>query len=410
MPTQNAFTIVIPTRDDPAICRKAMDSLLLQPMPGELNIRVVFLVNDTRSDAFALLQDAAQEERFRPLKPLLLQARQDWPTVEENIRHTLGERLDTVDERFLIVGNSDIVDLDALAKALRYLLEHELELLLIGVLNREVYQGKPVRQIYTTPRHLNPKNRLPATACHGKTIFADTVNDYGAVDYLAFIGCQIYTKAFFQRMSSVQVELVEPLYSIPMATLEATTRQECRVGFWPEIVVARIDHLQAGPNSGEQPVNWWIVKQRTDRGLSNHLMFSVLSSSLRLSKSAFEVFINSQSVSTPRARSQYVFSNVLFSLVQQICVYIRLGLENPSMRYSPVELQEIASFGERLHNSVRGLHAEHAEIIGRWLMSFASIRDYADQKAIAKLLAPSEAVLKLLDMRQGMERWIAQLS
>ena len=387
-----------------------MDSLLAQTMPEELRVRVVFLVNDTRADAFALLEEAAGEERFRSLEPQLLQARQNWPTVEENIRHTLGEQLDAVDEYFLIVGNSDVVDLEALSKAVRYLAQHELELLLIGVLNREVYLGNPVRQLYTTPRHLNPKNRLAATACHGESVFADAVHDYGPVDYLAFIGCQIYAKSFFQEMCAVQVELLEPLYSIPMATLEATTRRACRVGFWPEVVVTRIDHLQGGPDSGEQAAGWWVVKQRMDRKLSNHLMFSVLSSSLRVSAPAFGVFVNSQSVSMPRGRSQYVFSNTLFNLVQQICTYVRFGRENPAMRYSSMELKEIVCFGVRLQTIPTGLQASHQELICRWLMQFGSIEGYEDQCSIEQLLAPSEAVLKLLDMRPGTERWIAQLS
>ena len=80
------------------------------------------------------------------------------------------------------------------------------------------------------------------------------------------------------------------------------------------------------------------------------------------------------------------------------------------MRYSSMELKEIVCFGVRLQTVPTGLQAPHQDLICRWLMQFGSIEGYEDQGSIEQLLAPSEAVLKLLDMRPGMERWIAQLS
>src|SRR5512140_1271576 len=160
----DSFTIVVPTRDDPARCQQLLEGLIRDNAQAGLALHAVFLVNDTGAGATNRLQETISNEAFASLQPRLLHADRNFPTVEENIRHTLGANLDAVDNQFLVIGNSDQVNLGALGDAVAYLRKHQLDLLLVGVMNREVHEGKPVRQLYTTPRHLNPKNRLAASS------------------------------------------------------------------------------------------------------------------------------------------------------------------------------------------------------------------------------------------------------
>jgi hypothetical protein len=405
----DSFTIVIPTRDNPASCEQVLDALLLESAGIDLPLRVTFLVNDTGASATSRLEETIGEGRFATLRPRFLRAERNHPTVEENIRHTLGANLDAVDEHFLIIGNSDHVHLGVLRDAAQYLRKHQLDLLLVGVINCEVYEGKTARQFYATPRHLNPKNRLRAGSSYGKDIFSDVMMDYGPVDYLAYIGCQIYSKAFFRAMCAVQAALPEPLYSIPVATLELTTRQQWVVGFFPEVVVTRIDHLQYGENSAQQPPDWWVVRSRTDRGLSGDLLCSVITNSLQLSPEAFATLVNSQMVAMSRGQSQYVFWNFLFVLVKQISHRVRDALSHAPLRYSAGELQDIVAFGHRLSAVDIGLSAPESATICAWLQYFGLIGDYSDPDMIRKLISGLGLVLTLLDSRSGMERWIASL-
>jgi hypothetical protein len=409
MPESSSITIVVPTRDHAENCRKVLHQLVEQGEVPGMGVRVVFLVNDTNAKESTGLREAIADERFAKLNPLLLYARQNWPTVEENIRHTLGEHIDQVDEHFLIVGNSDLVNLRALQEARLYQMEHALDLLLIGVLNREMHDGKTMRQMYSTPRHLSGKNRLPGEKTHGKDVYADAIRDYGPVDYLAYIGCQIYTKRFFEAMSRGQTRLAEAVYSIPLACLELAAEGEWRFGFYPEVVAVRVDHLQYGPNAADQPPDWWVVRQRTDRGLSPHLLLAVLSTSLQLSAKTFEVLVNAQTVAVARGVPQYVFSNLLYLLVQQISAYVGQAPADASLRYSSGELADIVAFGERLGAVELGMPAEQQRLMGAWLQQFVRAGDFSEPGRIQELLSPAATILSWLDGRPQMERWIAQL-
>lgn len=410
MQKAESFTIVIPTRDNVETCKLVLEQLVRQGAQNGFDLRIVFLVNDTTSGSTSALHDVLAEERFAQFRPVLLYARQNWPSVEENIRYTLGENLTAVDEHFLIIGNSDTVNLSELKEANEYMIEHQLALLLIGVMNREVYRGQAVRQLYATPRHLNPKNRLPAEKTHGSDVFRSAMADYGPVDYLAYIGCQIYTKAFFREMCGMQAVLSEAVYSIPLASLELTSTREWAVGFWPAVVVVRVDHLQYGANSAQQPQDWWVARQRTERGLSNHLMLAVLSSSLQLSSGAFETLVNSFTVSIARGKPQYIFANLLYLLVQQICGYVQHAAEDSRLKYSATELSDIARFAERLGSARLGMPVEQQKLMSQWLCVFGRLGDRANPPKVEELLSPAATILSWLDGRAGMERWVAQLS
>jgi hypothetical protein len=404
----DSFTLVIPTRDNPELCRQVLEQLIAENSAIGMPLRVTFLVNDTGDGADESLDRTVAEERFSVLQPQLLRAKQNYPTVEENIRHTLGPHLDSIDEHFLIIGNSDQPNLQHLHVAVQYLREHQLDLLLVGVLNREMYEGKPVRQLYATPRHINPKNRLGPGRTFGRTIFADAISDYGPVDYLAYIGCQIYTKKFFLEMCRVQEELAEAVYSIPLACLELTSRRDWAVGFFPEIVVTRVDHLQYGPNSGQQGPNWWVIRARTDRGLSDHIFLSVISSSLQLCDKSFNTLVNSQMIAIPRGSSRYLFSNFLFAAVEQLGGYLQSYQKSESCRYAAKELTDIVQFGARLRTVDIGLSEQTREMIGDWLQHFDDVQGYSNSEVIEKLVSGAVAILTLLNARVGMERWVAQ--
>jgi hypothetical protein len=398
---KHSFTVVVPTRDGAPACRQLLDFLKKENESVGLDLRVVFLGNDTQASAREAVRAMVTEEKYASLRPVFLQADQEYSTVEENIRYTLGKNLTAVDEHFLIIGNTDQVNMATLRDALQYIEEHRIDLLLVGVINREVYNGKTLRQFYATPRHFNAKNLVDAKRCHGADIFAKSMTDYGPVDYNCFIGAQIYTKQFFVESCAVQETMPEQIYSIPLSTLEVTMRKEWNVGFFPEVVSIRIDELEHPVSAG---------RQRTNRGLSNHILFSAVSNTLNLSMAAFATVVNSQAVSIRRGAPQYLYSNFLHNFVEQISSYIRLSPQDAALRYSATEIADIVRFGKRLQQVDIGLPADQKSAICTWLQQFGVLGDLSDQKKIDALLAGSAPVLQLLALRPDMERWVAQLT
>lgn len=76
MAISDSFTIVVPTRDDPIRCQHMLESMVQNTHP-ELSIRVVFLVNDTGSDATNRLEKTISAGQFASLQPRLLRATQN---------------------------------------------------------------------------------------------------------------------------------------------------------------------------------------------------------------------------------------------------------------------------------------------------------------------------------------------
>jgi hypothetical protein len=407
--SSEALTIVVPTRDDPESCKELLIALMVQNVHLALPLRVVFLANDTMECHTDLLQQLVSSNCFVSLQPRLLRARQNFLTCEESILDTLAANMDAVDDHFVIVGNTDRVVLAALPGALEYIRAHKLDLLLVGVMNREVHLGKIIRQVYMTPRHLNPKNRLGAANCVGPAIFSDAMSDYGPEAYTGYLGCQIYTRRFFCELRPIVAAMPEPLWAIALGTLELTTQKHWRVGYTPEVVTMRVDHLLYGPNSGEHPPDWWPIRSRMRRGFSKHLTLTWITNSLRLSSGAFQILVNAQVVISPRGSYRYIFSNFLYRFVEQVRDLTRLSFQDRGYRYSASELQDVVSFGKRLRDVEIGLPAEQHAFVSTWLEHFAMIKDYSNLRAINDFIQGADTVLMLLDRRPGMERWFAHL-
>lgn len=403
----SAFTIIIPTRDDPQRCAQLLEQILPQRNQFKLPLQISFLVNDTTTSATSEIEEVIANTRYQTLRPQLFHAGKNYPTVEENIFHTLEQNLDRISEFFLIIGNSDYVDLATLQGALNYMDKQRLDILLIGVLNREMYEGKSIRQLYSSPHHIYSKNYLPHHNTYGPEIFFDAMRDYGPVDYLAYIGCQIYTKNFFHELC--QIKFPEPLYSIPIATLELTIRKKWLIGFFPQVVVTRIDNLQYGPNAAQQPPSWWVQRSRTDRGLSQFFKMSVITNSLSISSEAFSILVNSQEVATPRGTSQYLYWNFLYSFVIQLANSVIASAHDQTWRLCASELQNVVDFGKRLEQVDVGLSVDRCALISTWLQRFDVIGDYSRPEPIQQLISATPDVLRLLDSRPGMERWVTQL-
>jgi hypothetical protein len=408
MAAADSLTIVVPTRDDADSCTELLHALMAENRQQAVPVRVLFLANDTVEYHTASLQITVSDPYFSPLRPRLLRARKSFPTYEENILDTLGGNLDAVDSHFVIIGNSDRVVLAALAAAVRLMREQETDLLLVGVTNREIYQGRLIRQQYVTPRHLDWKNRLSAADSVGESIFSEAISDYGP-EALGYLGCQIYTKRFFEELCPVMTGMPEPLWSIVFGTLELTTQKQWRIGFTPEIVTIRIDRLQYGANSGEYPPNWWVIRSRMDRGFSRHLTLAMITNGLQLSSRPFETLANAQVVSSARGSSQYIFSNFLFMFVEQLRDATRECFHDHGYRYSWSELQDIVRFAKRLSAVEIGLPEEAHWGVCAWLESFGMIGDYSNASFVHELVLSADAVLTLLDRRPAMERWIASL-
>jgi hypothetical protein len=408
MALSDGFTIVVPTRDDPDSCIELLIALMVDNVHLGVPIHVLFVVNDTAERHTDLLLKVASDGCFSPLRVRLLRASSDFLTCEESIMDTLGRNLDEVDSHFLIIGNTDRVILTALPAALQYMREQELDLLLVGVTNREVHRGEVIRQHSTTPRHLNPKNRLSAIESIGHEIYSDAISDYGP-EALGYLGCQIYRKEFFRELCPAITAMPEPLWAIVFGTLELTTQHHRRVGYTPEIVAMRIDCLQYGADSGEHPPDWWVVRSRTERGFSKHLMLAMITNSLQLSQGPFEILVNAQVVISVRGSSQYVFSNFLYMFVEQLRNVTRECLRDRGYQYSWGELQDIVRFGKRLTGVETGLPDEERACISAWLQSFGAIGDYSNAGIVEELMASADSVLTLLDRRPAMERWIASL-
>jgi hypothetical protein len=405
----NRLTIVVPTRDDPDSCIELLIALMVDNVHLALSLQVLFLANDTVERHTALLDKVVCDPCFSPLQPRLLRASRNFLTCEESILDTLGNNLDAADSYFIIIGNSDRVMLAAVPAALHYMQEHALDLLLVGVINREVHQGKTVRQQSMTPRHLNSKNRLNANDCFGSDIFSDAMSDYGPEAYAGYLGCQIYSKEFFRELCPIVAAMPEPLWALAFGTLELTTQKEWRVGYTPEILAVRVDRLLYGADSGEHPPDWWPIRSRTERGFSKHLTLAMISNSLQLSSAPFETLVNAQLVTSCRGSSQYEFSNFLFVFVEQFRNLARECSRDRGYQYSWNELQDIIRFGKRLRTVETGLPAEEHAYISAWLQSFGVIADYSNPENLHRLMISADAVLTLLDRRPGMERWVASL-
>jgi hypothetical protein len=283
-----------------------------------------------------------------------------------------------------------------------------MDLLLVGVINREVYEGRLIRQQYVTPRHLDWKNRLSAADNVGGNIFSEAISDYGP-QALGYLGCQIYTKQFFRELCPVMTGMPESLWAIVFGTLELTTLKHWRIGFTPEIVTTRVDRLQYGANSGAYPPDWWVFRSRTDRGFSRHLTLAMITNSLQLSSRPFETLANAQVVSSARGSSQYIFSNFLFMFVEQLRDTTRECFHDRGSRYSWSELQDIVRFGKRLSTVEIGLPEEAHWGVCAWMESFGMVGDYSNAYLVQELVLSADAVLTLLDRRPAMERWIAAL-
>jgi hypothetical protein len=403
------LSIVVPTRDDPDSCIELLIALMVDNVHLALPLSVLFLVNDTVERHTASLERVVSDACFSPLRPRLLRAGSNFLTCEESILDTLGKNLDAVDSYFLIIGNSDRVMLAAVPAALRYMQEHALDLLLVGVVNREIHQGKVVRQQSMTPRHLNSKNRLGVEDSWGSDIFSEAMSDYGPEGYAGYLGCQIYSKQFFQELCPIVAAMPEPLWALAFGTLELTTQKQWRVGYTPEILAMRIDRLLYGADSGEHPPDWWPIRSRTERGFSKHLTLTMISNSLELSAGPFQTLVNAQLVTSRRGSSQYEFSNFLFAFVEQMRNLARECFRDRGYQYSWSELRDIIRFGKRLGTVEIGLPAEEHACISTWLQSFGVIGDYSNPQNLHGLMASADAVLTLLDRRPGMERWIASL-
>jgi hypothetical protein len=408
MAPANSLTIVVPTRDDADSSTELLHALMAENRHQAVAVRVLFLANDTVEYHTASLATTVADPYFSTLSPRLFRARKNFPTCEENIVDTLGGNLDAVDSHFLIIGNSDRVVLSGLAAAVRLMREHAMDLLLVGVMNREVYQGRLIRQQYVTPRHLDWKNRLSAADSMGDSIFSEAISDYGP-EALGYLGCQIYTKQFFAELCPIMTGMPEPLWSIAFGTLELTTQKQWKIGFTPEIVTIRVDRLQYGANSGAYPPDWWVIRSRIDRGFSRHLTLAMITNSLQLSSRPFETLANAQVVSTARGSSQYSFSNFLFMFVEQLRDATRECFHDHGYRYSWGELQDIVRFAKRLSTVEIGLPEEAHWGVCAWLESFGMIGDYSNGSFVHELVASADAVLTLLDRRPAMERWIASL-
>jgi len=402
----SAFTLVVPTRDDPARCAAILQHVADELRRGKvrLPIDVLFLVNDTRPDASAHMNELVRSSAGERARARVVFSDKDHLTVEENIRHNLLAALETVGERFLIIGNSDRVDLAALERAVQYMTSQQADLLLIGVLNRELWEGKPVRELYATPRHVDPKNELPAVPVTGADVFRRAMTDFGPFDYLAYIGCQIYTQAFFRDLCAI--ELAEPLYALPVATLEATSRKEYRVGFFPDVVMVRTDHLQAGPSSPEQPAHWWVIESRTKRGLSRNVFMSVITNSLGLRQTAFDVLVNAQMVSMKRGSASYIYWNFLASLVRQTLGALAAVDKDPTFQFTQPEIADFVRFAKRLQRTDLGLPAQAHSALCSWLQRFDVLVDGHSPKDVAtwKSLAPQ--ALAILNARPKMGMWL----
>jgi hypothetical protein len=409
MELSNRLTIVVPTRDDPDSCIELLIALMVDNLHLGLPLNVLFLANDTVERHTASLERVTSDACFSALKPRLLRASCNFLTCEESILDTLGKNLDAVDSHFLIIGNSDRVTLAAVPDALRYMREHALDLLLVGVINREVYQGKVVRQQSMTPRHLNCKNRLGVNDSFGNDIFSDAMSDYGPEAYAGYLGCQIYSKEFFRELCPIVAAMPEPLWALALGTLELTTQKQWRVGYTPEILAMRVDRLLYGADSGKHPPEWWPIRSRTERGFSKHLTLAMISNSLQLSPGPFQTLVNGQLVTSRRGSSQYEFSNFLFVFVEQVRNLARECFRDRGYQYSWSELRDIIRFGKRLGAVEIGLPAEERACICAWLQSFGVIGDYSNPQNLYGLMASADAVLTLLDRRPGMERWVASL-
>src|SRR5258708_4732025 len=130
MITKEPFGIVVPTRNDPERCldivrRISADveqSKILRP------IQVILLVNDTDTETAKATENAVIGAGIKNIAVRFIFSPQNYLTVEENIFRNLGDNLATLTDKFIIPGNSDRIQIDALMTAIDEMETHGLDL------------------------------------------------------------------------------------------------------------------------------------------------------------------------------------------------------------------------------------------------------------------------------------------
>ena len=283
--------------------------------------------------------------------------------------------------------------------------EQRVDLLLVGLMNCESWEKKIIRALYTTPRHFYRRNFLSQDNCTGPGIFGDVMLDYGPVDYLAYIGCQIYTKPFFKELCGIKIS--DPLYSLPLGTLELSERHKYNIGFYHDVVLHRIDVLNFGPTDGRNPPDWWVEKSRTLRGLSANLSMAVVSGSRDLSDSAFAKLANANTVAIRRAEPVYIYWNFLSSIIRQFLGTFIQSQKDPTHRYAPSEVADIVHFGARLEKvDLRMPDGNQAKLCD-WLKRFG-VTAGSDIPAIQQWIMESAPVFAAADARPQTGLWFVK--
>jgi hypothetical protein len=369
-----SFGIIVPTRNAPASrCVEIAQRMHFQSTKNEFRfpLKIIFLVNDSEPEFSAQLPEALAAAAMKGIEIDVLYSDQDYATVEENLKNNLARHADRLPDAFLIIGNSDVVDFGALQGALDFIEQNHCDLLLVAVQNCEFWDGKIIRAVHSTPDVgvFEKTNRLSRQNVCGPDVFADVLHDYGPVDYLAYIGCQIYTKKLFLDLCRVQIR--EPLYSLPVGTLELASRGMYQIGFYHSLVTYRIDVLNFGPDNPAQPSNWWVSLSRVKRGLSKECALSVVSSSLDLGDKAFETLIKCNLMSVVRAEGRYIHRPYLSSLLHLLYDTFMRTREDRDYRLAHSEILDVMAFGERLEKIDLGIGAAAQTLVCEWLKNIA---------------------------------------
>lgn len=405
MSTVKHFTIVVPTRDAPQLCIDRLQHISSESQRAgfDRRIKIIFLVNDSAPGVSGHLREALPIDAHPHLDIEIIQSAQNYLTVEENIKKNLQPNLDLLSDQFILIGNSDTINFPLLKQALDFMDSHKADLLMIGVNNCEAWEKKIVRQMNCTPRWFNKPNYLSAENCVGIDVFGHVMLDYGPMDYLAYIGCQIYTKDFFRAL--LGVELKEPLYSLPLGTLEVSERGQHRIGFFHDMVVNRIDNLNFGPQNPAYPPEWWILQSRLKRGRSADIHLSIISSSTGLSDSALSKLARSYMVSLKRAEPTYIYRNFLSTIVRQNFTSFINSQKDASYRLVFDEVMDIVRFGMRLESIDLGMTPENQAVLCHWLKRYYLILGQDNMDALSQWLRDSSAAFVAADARPHTEVW-----
>jgi hypothetical protein len=173
----------------------------------------------------------------------------------------------------LVVGEHDRIDWAALCGALDFAAAQRLEIVGLNVLGCQLRGDGTEAQLPAVPAlegeataNLLVRQLLAGAVLDGSLALPALMSTYGPIDWSAFIGNHLYSRAALMRI--LQYRQVEHVYSFPYMQLQYLADSRLRYGFYNGTPIHRISAEHDKARQGK--FSWgWLVEHRRVQGASD---------------------------------------------------------------------------------------------------------------------------------------------